>query len=363
MKRPYALALALVCLLAAGTPVVRAADPAAPTVTITPSLIAAAEKDGEVDLQYNYQLDQMQAIIAAFNRTFPRVKVVAERKPGAPGAYGLEQEMAAGVHRIDVFQGTDLAANADLISKGAFAALRPPNERDFPASALAMAPYLYYPETVTAVVAYNPAFVTESDAKLLTQWRGILDPRFKGKISLVEPALGVTQGVLNYIMNTPGLGTDFLTKLKAQQPNIYPNAVPARDALVSGQKPIIWGSMWDAIAIQDVEKGSPQRFVYTNPAIQMTGSGFGVLAKAPHPNAARLFWVWMLGRDAAQAIQGTDSNMRSILAGEKDTRPAMQVVLKGGWYVPPRTLWTPETENWIKNGPGFRAKWDQVMQQ
>jgi iron(III) transport system substrate-binding protein len=362
-RNALACAFAIAVAVFAGIPAqsVRAAEPAAQAVTISARLIAAAEKDGEVNLSYNYQLDQMQAIIAAFNRTFPHVKVIAERKPGAPGAYALEQELAVGVNRIDVFQGTDLAANADLISKGAFAALRPPNLADFPKAALAMAPYLYYPETVTAVVAYNPAFVSESEAKLLMQWRGILDPRFKGKISLVEPALGVTQGVLNYIMNTPGLGSDFLTKLKAQQPNIYPNAVPARDALVSGQKPIIWGSVWDAIAIQDIEKGSPLRFVYTNPAIQMTGSGFGVLAKAPHPNAARLFWAWMLGRNAALAIQGPDSNMRSILAGIKDTRPAMVVVNKGGWYVAPRSLWTPETDNWIKNGPTFRSTWDDVM--
>ncbi len=362
MKRRNAIAVALagafVTLpLAGGT-----ATPAPQTVNITPALVAAAEKDGEVDLQYNYQLDQMQAIISAFNRSYPRVKVIAERKAGAPGAYALEQELASGVNRIDVFQGTDLAANADLIGKGAFAALRPPNLNDYPKTSSTMAPYLYYLETVTAVVAYNPAFVSDSDAKLLTQWRGILDPRFKGKISIVEPALGVTQAVLNYVMNTPGLGVDFLTKLKAQQPNIYTNAVPARDALVSGQKPIVWGSIWDAFAIQDVAKGAPMRFVYTDPAVRMIGSAFGVLAKAPHPNAARLFWAWMLGRDAAEAIQGPDSNMRSVLGGMKDTRPAMQVVTKSGWYAPPRALWTADTENWIKNGPKFRATWDDVMQ-
>ena len=94
----------------------------------------------------------------------------------------------------------------------------------------------------------------------------------------------------------------------------------------------------------------------------MIGSGFGVLAKAPHPSAARLFWAWMLGKDGAQSIEGANSNMRSILVGVKDTRPAMAVVTKGGWYAPPRALWTPDTENWIKNGPKFRSTWDDVMQ-
>jgi ABC-type Fe3+ transport system substrate-binding protein len=331
-------------------------------VGITPALVAAAEKDGEVDLQYNYQLDQMQAIVAAFNKDYPSVKVVAERRPGAPGAFALEQELGSGINRIDVFQGTDLAANQDLVKKNAFAALRPADINDFPKRALPMAPYLYYPEEVIAVVAYNPQFVTPAEAKMLHQWRGILDPRFKNRISLVTPALGVTQGVLNYVMNTPSLGVDFLTKLKAQNPNIYPNAVPARDAAVSGQKPIIWGAVWDALAIQDVASGSPLRFAFTDPSVLMIGAGWGVLAKAPHPNAARLFWAWILSKDGAKAIEGPDSNMHSILSGVKDQRPAQQVVLKTAWYQPPTVLWSPDVQNWIDNGPKYRAEWESIFQ-
>jgi ABC-type Fe3+ transport system substrate-binding protein len=332
------------------------------TVAITPALVAAAEKDGELDLQYNYQLDQMQTIVAAFNKVYPSVKVVAERRAGAPGAFTLEAELGSGVSRIDVFQGTDLAANQDLIKKNAFAALRPANSGDFPKRALPMAPYLYYPEEVIAVVAYNPQFVTPAEIKILGQWRGILDPRFKNRISLVTPALGVTQGVLNYVMNTPGLGIDFLTKLKAQEPNIYPNAVPARDAAVSGQKPVIWGAVWDALAIQDVASGSPLRFTFMNPSVLMIGAGWGVLAKAPHPNAARLFWAWILSKDGAKAIEGPDSNMHSILTGVKDQRPAQQVVLKTSWYQPPGALWSPDVQNSIDNGPKFRAQWESVFQ-
>jgi ABC-type Fe3+ transport system substrate-binding protein len=337
-----------------------AADPE--TVAITPALVAAAAKDGEVDVQYNYQLDQMQAIVAAFNKVYPQIKVVPERRPGAPGAFALEQELSSGVNRIDVFQGADLAANRDLIGKGAFAALHPADLSDFPKHALPMAPYLYYPEEVIAVVDYNPQFVSPSDVKLLASWRGILDPRFKDKISVVQPSLGVTQGVLNYVMNTPGLGVDFLTKLKAQNPNIYPNAVPARDAAVSGQKPIIWGAVWDALAIQDVAQGSPLRFVFTDPAVLMIGAGWGVMAKAPHPAAARLFWAWLLSRDGAKAIEGPASNMRSILTGVTDGRPAQQVVVKTTWYKPPGTLWTPDTSNSIENGPKFRSTWEDIFQ-
>jgi ABC-type glycerol-3-phosphate transport system substrate-binding protein len=119
------IAAALVMALTLLSPAAGRAAGAVEAVAITPALVAAAEKDGEVDLQYNYQLDQMQTIVAAFNKDYPGVKVVAERRPGAPGAFTLEQELGSGVNRIDVFQGTDLAANQDLVKKNAFAEVTP----------------------------------------------------------------------------------------------------------------------------------------------------------------------------------------------------------------------------------------------
>jgi hypothetical protein len=54
--------------------------------------------------------------------------------------------------------------------------------------------------------------------------------------------------------------------------------------------------------------------------------------------------------------------MHSILTGVRDERPAQQVVLKTAWYQPPSSLWSPDVQNWIDNGPKFRAEWESIFQ-
>jgi iron(III) transport system substrate-binding protein len=330
-------------------------------VSITPQLVAAAEKEGQLNLQFNNLLGQMQAIIKQFNQKYPNIRINAERKPSAAGAFALMQEFDSGVNRIDVFQGTDLAANHDLARKRVFAALTPPNANQFNESNAFEAPYLYNSEVITAVVAYNPSYISDADAKELVKWNGTLNPRFKDKISLVEPTLGITQGVLAYVMNTPTLGTKFLRKLKGQNPIVYPSSAPAREALFSGQRPILWGAQWDSVATTDVLKGAPLHFVYNDPAVVITGAAWGVLAKAPHPNAARLFWAWMIGPQGAAANQSADVNIQSSLLDQPDERAALKKVAQNSWFVAPTSTWQTKFSDSIKNGPAYRAEWEKIF--
>lgn len=330
-------------------------------IAITPDLVAAAEKEGELTLQYSAPLNAMQAMAAAFGKAYPKVRLNLERKAGSTGAQALLQEIAAGVHRIDVFQGTDAGANAELIKQQAFAALTPELVGDFPASATAMAPYIYYPDVIRTVVMYNPKFVTEAEAEKLRAWDGILDPAFKGRFSLVEPSFGVTLAPLLYVMNNPKLGEDFLRKLKAQDPVIFLNTAQARDSLMSGQKPISWGAQWENIVFSDFERGAPIRFVYPNPTVAYGGNGWGVLAKAPHPNAARLFFAWGMSRDGGLAIQGPQYNGRSALKSLEDTRTVVPRLKKEAWFKPAGEDWNPDIKDWIGNGPRYQEIWTRIL--
>src|SRR3546814_7583862 len=124
----------------------------------------------------------MQALVQSFNEAYPNVTVNLERKAGSSGVQALLQESAAGVHRIDVFQGTDTNANAELIAQGLLAPVVPETADQFPESARVQAPHIYYPDVIRTVVMYNPEFVTAEEAEKLRDWRGILDPAFKGQI-------------------------------------------------------------------------------------------------------------------------------------------------------------------------------------
>jgi len=323
--------------------------------------VAAAKKDGQFTLQYSSPLLTMQAMIASFNKTYPDIQVNLERKSGSGGAYVLLQELAAGVHRVDVIEESDWAANQTLVDKGAFAALKPSNLADISKDSYKIAPYVYSPGFNRNVVSYNPKFVTPEEVEKLKTWNGILDPAFKGKISLVEPVFGVTLAPLMYVMETPGLGEDFLRKLKQQEPFIYTNTAQAREAVVSGRKPISWGAQWEAVILSDVEKGVPVQFVYPEPTPEWSGVGWAVLKNAPHPSAARLFLAWGLSREGGLVQQSPTGNVRSSLTNLEDTRTSIKKAKEQGWYEPAKTIWDVPLQDWINKAPEYRKTWMKIM--
>jgi ABC-type Fe3+ transport system substrate-binding protein len=271
------------------------------------------------------------------------------------------EEESAGVHRIDVFQGTDTGANAALVEKKLFVPVEPEGAENFLPSALPMAPFLYYPDRNRSLIIYNPKFVSEEDAKKLESWEGILDPAFRDKISLVEPTFGVTLAPLLYIMNTPSLGEDFLRKLKTQNPTIFVNTAQARDAVVSGQKPISWGAQWESIAFSEYERGAPIRFIYPKPTVEYGTNGWGILAKAPHPNAARLFFAWSLGTDGAAAMQGPAYNSLPAIKDFQDKRAVVSKLEDESWFNFPEEVWNPDIDNWVTSGSDYQQTWTQIL--
>jgi iron(III) transport system substrate-binding protein len=330
-------------------------------IEITPALVAAAEKEGEFTLLYSSPLASMQGVVDDFRKAYPKIKVNMERKAGSSGASALLQEVSAGVNRVDVFQGSDMAANQALVDEKVCAAIVPAGIGDYLPSASIMAPYLYYPDVNSTVVAYNPKFVTEAEAQKLRSWTGVLDPAFKGRISVVEPVFGVTLAPLIYVMNTPGLGEDFLKKLKAQEPLVYLNTAQAREAVVSGQKPISWGAQWEAVMLADIDKGTPVRFVYPEPRVEWGGTSYGVLAKAPHPNAARLFIAWKFSKAGAVSEQAPHTSNRPGLKQFEDARSAMKTVQKESWFKMPNQVWSPDPKDWVKNGTTYQETWASIM--
>lgn len=330
-------------------------------VAVTPQLVAAANAEGTLTLQYSAPLDAMQALIGDFNKAYPKITVELERKAGSSGAQVLLQEAAAGVRRIDIFQGTDTAINAQLAEQKVFVALQPANVSDFPPEALQMAPYLFFPDRYRTVVMYNPKFVTSEEAAKLSNWRGILDPAFKGRVSLVEPTFGVTLAPLLYIMNNKELGEEYLRKLKEQDPIIFVNTAQARDAVVSGRAPISWATQWDAVTFSDIARGSPVRFVYTDPVIEFIANSWGVIANAPHPNASRLLFGWLMSRDGAKAMEGPQYNGRSFIKGMDDSRTIMTKLRAEPWFKSGTTIWSPDIKDWVANGPRYQQVWTSIM--
>ena len=130
------------------------------------------------------------------------------------------------------------------------------------------------------------------------------DPRWKGKIAISRPTRGGTSG--GALMNVVGaVGRDLL-KIAPQRDIliVIGNEAAISSAVVSGERPISWG-VSGYRAIEAKADGSPIETVVWEEGVALVQFIGVVPAKAPRPNAARLFYRWLMTPEGQELLVTT----------------------------------------------------------
>jgi iron(III) transport system substrate-binding protein len=154
---------------------------------------------------------------------------------------------------------------------------------------------------VTMQVSANAQFVSPDEIKT---WRDLLEPRYRGKISVYEPTIpGTGWNDANYLLRV--FGEEFIRALYVdQQPGVSRDTRQISDWMARGTYPISLGL--NSAEIEPLKKdGFPIALVLRElpeaPGIVTAGFGLAVLVnKAPNPNAAKLFINWVAMREGQE---------------------------------------------------------------
>lgn len=319
------------------------------------ALYEAAQAEGTVVWYVSSPLESTEAIAGDFEAQYPGVDVQIERVVGLAQYERFLQEEQAGQHLADMIQISDKPAIEDLIAQGMIAEFTPPTDDRFEEGSYKISSYAYVPWRTTVAVLYNTDNVSEEDAELLKDWNGILDPRFAdGRIAMRAAQVGAGYAPLLYWL-TEGAdeyGEGYLEALAAQEPVIYPDPVQAGQAVVAGEQDV-WFTGWEAFSVAQYEVGAPVRWVFPDPAPAYGNVWTGISANAPHPNAAQLFFTWLLSEEGAISIQDKYKE-RAALEGVEDNRPVTQEP----WYEDPEdVIWVPDMESWAENQGMVQEVW------
>ncbi len=154
--------------------------------------------------------------------------------------------------------------------------------------------------TVTTTFHINTNEVKLND---LHSVRDLLDPKWKGKISLQDPTVpgsGSNQAALLYVQ----FGEDFVKRLYVdQKPFISRDTRQLTDGLARGIYPITLGAE-DAQVEQLRKEGMP--ISPLDSLADLPGeisAGFGQVAllnQTPHPNAAKIFVNWLASKEGSE---------------------------------------------------------------
>jgi iron(III) transport system substrate-binding protein len=269
------------------------------------TLITAAQKEGELTW-YSVPAENIaKAVSDAFAKKYNiKVKYVRLTSSDLSTRYSAEAQSGSPAADLFVASYTPFVKTAATSgwTTGLPGAGIPGYPNDFPAK------YLLANDG-TAVIQVQPSGLsvnTKEGGDAIKDWTDILDPKWKGKIILVDPrASAAYVPFWNLIIKE--YGEDFLTKLKAQTPIVAASAAPATQQLAAGEGAIVMPGVQSIV--EDLKaKGASVAYVQppasTGPEIVP-----GLSAKAAHPNAARLFIHYLVSEEGNKILNSTPGSI------------------------------------------------------
>jgi len=166
--------------------------------------------------------------------------------------------------------------------------------------------------------AFNGAyiFVPMWDAGKLnfkgTSWKDVIGAVQPGRMSMGDSANSVTY-LATYMGLKSVLGVDYFKKVAATKPTFLVRSEQIANQLVTGQDMFAFSGM-PTRAYQFNKRGAKLKFLLPKEGVVLLPQAIFIMAKAPHPNAAKL-WLDFILSDAGQKILVENEALISGRAG------------------------------------------------
>ncbi len=287
------------------------------------TVLELAKKEGKVVWYSSLGLSLAQKVCDAFNKKGLGVTCELNRDGSERIFQKVMQEASANLWIADVVHTSDISHFLDFKAKGMLARYAPAGsdrfrpefkDRDGFYAVLRGTPY---------VIAFNTQKVAKADAP--KRWKDLLDPRWKGKLVHAHPGYsGVVVTGMTGLLGA--FGWDYYATLARNNPLVVQSAEDP-PMKVSG------GEAWVGVAgeynfYRAAKKGNPIEIVFPEEGVPFVSSANAVMARAPHPNAARVFTDFLFGKEGQQIL--VDDGLyvpNEEVSYAKDKRPLKEIKL------------------------------------
>lgn len=150
----------------------------------------------------------------------------------------------------------------------------------------------------------NTQLVKQGEIK---SYRDLLKPEWKGKIVIYDPTMGSGNGTTwAQAVGTELMSWDYLRQLVEQEPLLTRDNRLGTEWVVRGKYPIGIAMNPDVIK-EFTDVGAPLLRIRMDEGTYCSSSAgvIAMLKNAPHPNTAKLYVNWLLGKDAQTAYSRT----------------------------------------------------------
>jgi iron(III) transport system substrate-binding protein len=270
----------------------------APARAQTQSLVDAAKKEGKVVIYGSLESGIMDEIEKAFTQKYG-IKIDYFRAASNKTLDRVLTESRAGRVMSDVVV-TNRGPMLLLKKQNVFAKYVSPEAENFPADVRDPDGLLspIYREVIIGIL-YNTKLVKPEDAPKSIE--DLASPKWRGKWTMPDPSRHFTTGV--WVRNLDEYyGKDWMEmakKLAANNPILVESFIPSAQKVISGEA--LAGITYVKYVYIFGKDGAPLDYVRL-PKMLADGHNIGIQAKAPHPNAARLFEDFFISRAGMEIL-------------------------------------------------------------
>jgi iron(III) transport system substrate-binding protein len=277
-------------------------------------VVAQAKKEGTVVVHGAPGVTFRAVEVTAFNKAYPDIKVQFSGVSGATEVPKVIRERQAGIFAWDIWIGGASGALGELKDIGFFQplapALRPDIRADdkwvegFDAGWLDREKKFYYgfDGTIQNPVMVNYDFVPKDSIKSLAD---LASPAFAGKIIWFDPRVSGTGNGTSQTLSR-NLGNEDLVKLYQNKIVYTTNSHQLGEWVVRGRYPI--GIGLDPQTVSEFQAqglgmniGALPGELFKIQQISVGFGGVGLVDRAPHINAAKVYVNWLLSKEGQEA--------------------------------------------------------------
>jgi iron(III) transport system substrate-binding protein len=301
---------ALAASSAWSTRVLSAAPPAS---TVTPALIEAARKEGNVVFYTSIDLPVAERVAKAFEAKYSGVKVRVERTGAERVFQRIGQEYSSKLYKVDSVSSSDAAHFIVWKREGILEPYVPEDVAGYPAEHKDPDGTFATFRSWVCTIGYNTNLVKAEDAP--KSYADLLDPKWMSKMVKAHPSYSGTIMTATYQMSRD-LGWGFFEKLAKQKVMQVQSSSDPPKKLALGERAVMADGNEYNLFIEK-EKGSPVEVVYAAEGSPLIVGPIAIFKNAPNPNAARLWQSFMLSLEAQQLIIDV-GGLRSVHPGVKE---------------------------------------------
>ena len=290
-----------------------------------------ARKESEVVWYTSMSLTDFPKIVGAFEKTFPFVKIRANRLTQSTVVTKIDTEARAGRFAVDVVASAPVEI-WELKQKGLSAPYLSPELKFFPAGSHDPQGYWSSFEVTPIVLAFNTKLVPQEDVP--RSYQDLLQPRWKGKMNMGSDEYAWYSVMLDGMGKAKGL--EYMKSLARQQLHIPGSSSIMRLQLMAAGESAITLAARGRRATEYKEKGAPVDYRLFDP-YPAEPSALALMRRSSHPYASILFIDWILSEEA-QSLMAQQIPRLTLRKGVKQIPRHQELYKRDFVFVNPASI-------------------------